>query len=157
MHLGHEARQGGWLRTILMSVIMSHVKEEERSSRQRELEKDAEEHKRLMAREEHVEQLRFLNIIVVVVVKSCYDLDLRLESERAEQRRAQENADHEAKLVRCRLFLEAIFVLCKYQRSNIFVLFKYFCLVQISSISLSRCKKGLRLSKDCVRRVILER
>ena len=30
---------------------------------------------------------------------------IRLERERAEQRRAQENADHEFKLVRCRLFL----------------------------------------------------
>ena len=84
---------------------------------------------------------------------------IRLERERAEQRRAQENADHESKLVSCRLFLKAIFVLCKYQGSNIFVLHKYyfFFSAQISSILLSRCKRGLRLSKDCVRRVILER
>ena len=136
-----------------MSVIMPHVKEEERSSRQRELEREAEEHKRLMAREEHAEQLRFFIIIVVMISTNI----IRLERERAEQRRAQENADHESKLVSCRLFLKAIFVLGKYQRSNIFALYKYFCFVQILSISLSRCKKGLRLSKDCVRRVILER
>jgi len=56
-------------------------KEEERSARQRDLEKEAEEHKRLMAREAHTEQLR-------------------LEAERAEQRRLGEAADHEARLVR---------------------------------------------------------
>ena len=68
MHLGHEARQGGWLPTILIVIVMSHLKEEERSSRQRELEKEAEEHKRLMAREEHAEQLRFLIIIVDMII-----------------------------------------------------------------------------------------
>ena len=47
---------------------MSHVKEEERSSRQRELEREAEEHKRLMAREEHAEQLRFLIIISIILI-----------------------------------------------------------------------------------------
>ena len=104
-----------------MIVIMSHVKEEERSSRQRELEREAEEHKRLMAREEHAEQLRFLIIIVDMISTNI----IRLERERAEQRRAQENADHESKLVSCRLFLKAIFVLGKYQRSNIFALYKY--------------------------------
>ena len=46
---------------------MSHVKEEERSSRQRELEKEAEEHKRLMAREEHAEQLRFFMFITIKI------------------------------------------------------------------------------------------
>merc|ERR1712107_665438 len=58
-------------------------KEEERSARQRDLEKEAEEHKRLLAREAHTEQLR-------------------LETERAEQRRLEEAADHEARLVRQR-------------------------------------------------------
>ena len=81
---------------------MSHVKEEERSSRQRELEREAEEHKRLMAREEHAEQLRFFMITIVDMISTNIT---RLERERAEQRRAQENADHESKLVRCRLFL----------------------------------------------------
>ena len=100
---------------------MSHVKEEERSSRQRELEKEAEEHKRLMAREEHAEQLRFLIIIVVMISTNI----IRLERERAEQRRAQENADHESKLVRCCLFLD--FVFCFVQIPTI----KYPCSVQI--------------------------
>merc|ERR1712107_530581 len=64
-------------------------KEEERSARQRDLEKEAEEHKRLMAREAHTEQLR-------------------LETERAEQRRLEEAADHEARLVRQRAEAEQI-------------------------------------------------
>jgi len=81
-------------------------KEEERSSRQRELEKEAEEHKRLMAREEHAEQLREehaeqLRFLITIVDMISTNI-IRLERERAEQRRAQENADHESKLVQNR-------------------------------------------------------
>ena len=39
--------------------MMMMMQEEERSARQRDLERESEEHKRLMAREAHTEELRF--------------------------------------------------------------------------------------------------